>query len=312
MGPEVGRYTAFSAWLRQRFGERVQKIMVDAGLTCPNRDGTAGTGGCIYCNARGSGTGALERGVSIRDQVIAGRDAVSRRYKARKYLVYFQSFSNTYAPVNRLRAIYDEAVNAADGVAGMSIGTRPDCVDGPVLDLLAEYAVERMVWVEYGLQSAHDATLRKINRGHDFQCFAEAVRETRKRGMLVCAHVILGLPGEGPAEMRATADALADLGVDGIKLHLLYVVRGTPLERWYRTGDYRPLEPEAYAEAVCEFLERTPPKVVVQRLTGDPHPEELIAPEWALEKRKARDLIFAEMERRDLWQGKDIGYLRPE
>jgi radical SAM protein (TIGR01212 family) len=304
MGPEAGRYTAFSAWLRQRFGERVQKIMVDAGLTCPNRDRTAGTGGCIYCNARGSGTGAFERGVSIRDQVIAGRNAVLRRYKARKYLVYFQSFSNTYAPVDRLRAIYDEAVNAVDGVVGMSIGTRSDCVDGPVLDLLADYAAERMVWVEYGLQSAQDVTLRKINRGHDFQCFAEAVVETRKRGMLVCAHVILGLPGEGPAEMRATADALADLGVDGIKLHLLYVVRGTPLERWYRKGDYRPMEPEAYAEAVCEFLERTPPDVVIQRLTGDPHPEELVAPKWALEKRKARDLIFAEMARRDSWQGK--------
>lgn len=304
MGPEACRYTAFSAWLRQRFGERVQKIMVDAGLDCPNRDGTTGAGGCVYCNVRGSGTGAFERGVSIRDQVIAGRDAVLRRYKARKYLVYFQSFSNTYAPVDRLRAIYDEAVNAVDGVVGMSVGTRPDCVDGPVLDLLAEYAAERMVWVEYGLQSAHDATLGKINRGHDFQCFSEAVRETRKRGMLVCAHVILGLPGEGPAEMNATADALADLDVDGIKLHLLYVVRGTPLERWYRSGDYRPMEPEAYAGAVCEFLERTPPEVVIQRLTGDPHPEELVAPEWALKKRKARDLIFAEMVRRDLWQGK--------
>jgi radical SAM protein (TIGR01212 family) len=306
MGPGTGRYTAFSAWLRQRFGERVQKIMVDAGLNCPNRDGTAGTGGCIYCNARGSGTGAFERGVSIRDQVIAGRDAVLRRYKARKYLVYFQSFSNTYAPVDRLRAIYDEAVSAVDGVVGMSIGTRPDCVDGPVLDLLGEYAAERMVWVEFGLQSARDATLRKINRGHDFQCFAEAARETRKRGMLVCAHVILGLPGEGPEEMRATADALADLGVDGIKLHLLYVVRGTPLERWYRSGDYRPMEPEDYARAVCDFLERTPPEVVIQRLTGDPHPEELVAPEWALEKRRARDLIFGEMARRDLRQGKKL------
>lgn len=308
MGPEAGRYTAFGAWLRERFDERVQKIMVDAGLTCPNRDGTVGKGGCIYCNARGSGTGAWERGLSIRDQVIAGRDAVRRRYKARKYLVYFQSFSNTYAPVDRLRAIYDEAVTAVDGVVGMSMGTRPDCVDGPVLDLLAEYASERMVWVEYGLQSAHDATLRKINRGHDFRCFADAVRQTRKRGMRVCAHVILGLPGEGPAEMRATADALAELGVDGIKLHLLYVVRDTPLERLYRSGEYRPMAPEAYAEAVCEFLERTPPDVVVQRLTGDPHPEELVAPEWTLEKRKARNVIFAEMARRDAWQGK---YRRP-
>ncbi|MFP4309328.1 MAG: TIGR01212 family radical SAM protein [Desulfococcaceae bacterium] len=310
MGPEAGRYTAFSAWLRQRFGERVQKIMVDAGLNCPNRDGTLGTGGCIYCNARGSGTGAFDRGVSIRDQVIAGRDAVLRRYKARKYLVYFQSFSNTYAPVDRLRAIYDEAVNAVDGVAGLSIGTRPDCVDGPVLDLLAEYAAKRMVWVEYGLQSTRDATLRKINRGHDFACFRRAVRETRARGLRVCAHVILGLPGEGPTEMSATADALADLGVDGIKLHLLYVVRGTPLEQWYRSGDYRPMEPEAYAEAVCEFLERTPPDVVIQRLTGDPHPEELVAPEWALQKHAARKLIFAEMERRDVWQGKALGISR--
>lgn len=300
------RFTAFSAWLRERFGERVQKIMVDAGLTCPNRDGTAGTGGCIYCNARGSGTGAHGRGISIRDQVIAGRDAVLRRYKARKYLLYFQSFSNTYAPVERLRAIYEEAANAVHGVVGLSVGTRPDCVDGSVLDLLSDHAARRMVWVEYGLQSAHDETLCRINRGHDFAVFARAVRETRARGMLVCAHVILGLPGEGPAEMRATADALAELGVDGLKLHLLYVVRDTALERLYRDGGYRPMEPGAYAEAVCEFLERTPPGVVIQRLTGDPHPEELVAPEWALEKRKARALILEAMERRDTWQGKGI------
>ena len=304
------RFHSFNGFLRERFGERVQKIVVDAGLTCPNRDGTAGTGGCIYCNARGSGTGAFGRGVSIREQVVAGRDAMLRRYKARKYLVYFQSFSNTYAPVDRLRSIYGEAMNAVDGVVGMSVGTRPDCVDGPVLDLLAEYGRERMVWVEYGLQSAHDATLRRIHRGHDFACFRRAVRETRKRGMRVCAHVILGLPGEGPAEMNATADALADLGVDGIKLHLLYVVRGTALERLYRDGGYRPMAPDAYAEAVCDFLERTPPGVTIQRLTGDPHPEELVAPEWALEKRKARELIFAEMERRDVWQGKALGVSR--
>ncbi len=299
------RYRSFSSHLREIFGCRVQKITIDAGLTCPNRDGTVGTGGCIYCNARGSGTGDFARGLSVADQIRRGRAAMARRYKARRFIAYFQSFSNTYAPVDRLRELYDAAL-ADPAVVGLSIGTRPDCVDGPTLDLIEGYArhPDRLVWIEYGLQSASDQTLARINRGHDLACFREAVAATRNRNIRICAHVILGLPGEGPEEMIATAEELARLGIDGIKLHLLYVVRNTPLETLYRRGDYVPLGPEEYAERVCDVLERLPAGMVIQRLTGDPHPEELVAPAWALEKGRSLAVIQETLARRDTWQGR--------
>ena len=277
-------YRDFNAYLRGLFGERVQKIAVDAGLTCPNRDGTLARGGCIYCNDRGSGTGGHAKGLSITQQIRASHRYVARRYKARKFLIYLQSFSNTYAPVAALRQIYDEALGAIDGVVGLSVGTRPDCVDEAVLALLEAYAKRTLMWVEYGLQSVHDDTLRRINRGHDFECFKRAVATTRDRGINICAHVILGLPGETHRHMMDTARAIADMGIDGIKLHLLYVVKGTALERLYRTGAYQCLTRSEYVDLVCEFLEYLPPDMVVQRLTGDPHPEELVAPQWALDR----------------------------
>ncbi len=299
------RYRSYSAYLREIFGCRVQKITIDAGLTCPNRDGTVGTGGCIYCNARGSGTGDFARGLSVAEQIRRGRAAMARRYKARRFIAYFQSFSNTYAPLNRLRELYDAAL-ADPAVVGLSIGTRPDCVDGPTLDLIEGYArrPDRLVWIEYGLQSASDRTLARINRGHDLACFREAVAATRGRNIRICAHVILGLPGEGPEEMIATAEEVARLGIDGIKLHLLYVVRNTPLETLYRRGGYVPLGPDEYAERVCDVLERLPAGMVIQRLTGDPHPEELVAPAWALEKGRSLSVIRETLARRDTWQGR--------
>ncbi|WP_373500009.1 TIGR01212 family radical SAM protein [Desulfococcus sp.] len=277
-------YRDFNTWLREQFGERVQKITVDAGLTCPNRDGRAGRGGCIYCNARGSGTGGHARGLSITRQIRNSRHVIARRYKARKFLVYFQSFSNTYAPLDTLRGMYDEALAAVDGIVGLSVGTRPDCVDEPVLELLQAYAEHAMIWVEYGLQSIHDETLRRIHRGHDAACFRRAVDATRGRGIRICAHVILGLPGETRGHMMETARAVAEMGIDGIKLHLLYVVRGTALDRLYREGAFQCLSQSEYVDRVCEFLEYLPKEMVIQRLTGDPHPEELAAPLWALER----------------------------
>jgi hypothetical protein len=300
------RYLDLNSYLRGLFGCRVQKISLDAGLSCPNRDGTIASGGCIYCNARGSGTGASARGLSIAAQLAAGKEALRRRYRAGKFIAYFQSFSNTHAPVERLRALYDEAI-AVPEVVGLSVGTRPDCVSEPVLDLLAGYAALRYLWVEYGLQSARDATLKFINRGHDLACFREAVRRTRLRGIKVCAHVILGLPNETAADMRATARSLADIGIDGLKLHTLYVVKGTPLEKLYREGGYRCMEREEYIACVCDFLERIPAGVVVQRLTGDPHPQELVAPRWCLDKAAALAGIRAALERRDTRQGRLAG-----
>jgi len=301
------RYNDFNTYLRSIFGCRVQKITVDAGLSCPNRDGTVSTGGCIYCNARGSGTGANAAGLSVADQLAQGKARLSRRYKARKFMAYFQSFSNTYAPLETLKRLYDEAL-AVEDVVGLSIGTRPDCIDEPILDLLQEYARNHLVWIEYGLQSARDETLVRINRGHNVQCFKEAVYATRNRGLNICAHVILGLPGETEDDMNFTAETIAELAIDGVKLHLLYVVKGTPMEALYRQGRYRCLDQQAYVDRVCDFLERIPPNVVVQRLTGDPHPEELVAPEWSLRKSETLALIGKTLATRDTWQGRLVGF----
>jgi radical SAM protein (TIGR01212 family) len=296
------RYNDLNTYLRSLFGCRVQKITVDAGLGCPNRDGRVSTGGCIFCNARGSGTGAHTRGLTITDQLLQGKKSLAGRYKAKKFLAYFQSFSNTYAPIDRLQKLYDEAL-AVEDVVGLSIGTRPDCVDPPVLELLQDYAGRHLIWIEYGLQSASDKTLERINRGHDVQCFKDAVRATLNRGIKICVHVILGLPGETRSDILHTARTISDLGIDGVKLHLLYVVKGTPLEALYRQGDYRCLEQQAYIDLVCDFLERIPPEMVIQRLTGDPHPEELVAPQWSLKKAETLRRINETLEKRNSWQG---------
>ena len=296
------RYNDFNTYLRSLFGCRVQKITVDAGLSCPNRDGTVSTAGCIFCNARGSGTGAFSRGLTITDQVTQGKKFLARRYKAKKFLVYFQSFSNTYAPVEKLQALYNEALDDED-VVGLSIGTRPDCVDVPVLELLQNYAGRRLIWIEYGLQSANDKTLESISRGHNVQSFLNAVGATVNRGIKICAHVILGLPGETRKDMLHTARTISDLGIDGVKIHLLYVVRGTPMEALYHKGAYRCLEQDEYIDLVCDFLEHLPPRMVIQRLTGDPHPEELVAPQWARRKTETLQKIKETLESRDSWQG---------
>jgi radical SAM protein (TIGR01212 family) len=297
------RYNDLNSYLRGIFGCRVQKITVDAGLTCPNRDGTISTGGCIYCNSRGSGTGAHDRGLSIAVQLEAGKTAMARRYHAEKFIAYFQSFSNTYAPVERLKALYEEALGV-EGVVGLFIGTRPDCVSEPILDLLHEMAGRCLVWLEYGIQTARDATLAAIQRGHDTACFLKAVATTHRRGIPVCAHIILGLPGETAADARFTAQTLAAAGIDGVKIHNLYVVRGTRLEADFRSGGYRCLERHAYVEQVVDVLERLPAAAVIQRLTGDPHPQELVAPEWSRDKAGTLSAIHAALERRDTWQGK--------
>mgnify|MGYP000305919853 CR=1 FL=1 len=296
------RYLDFNTYLRQQYGCRVQKITIDAGLSCPNRDGTLSGTGCIYCNALGSGTGAHGRDISITQQLEAGKAALARRYKAKKFLAYFQSYTNTYAPVAKLKALYDEAV-AVDGVVGLCVGTRPDCVDEAIIDLLASYTDEYLVWLEYGLQSAHDETLARINRGHDRAAFERAVAAAKNRGIRICVHVILGLPGETRKQMMQTADFLANLGIDGIKLHLLYVVEDTMLADWYRRGDYTCLSQGQYVDLVCEFLTRLPENVVVQRLTGDPHRNELIAPGWALDKTGTLAQIQQTMAEGDLRQG---------
>jgi radical SAM protein (TIGR01212 family) len=299
------RYYDLNSYLRGIFGCRVQKISLDAGLTCPNRDGSIATGGCIYCNSRGSGTGALQKGLSITEQIVKGKAFLTKRYKAKKFIAYFQSFSNTYGPYEKLKGLYEEAL-ALDDIVGLSIGTRPDCVDESILTLLQGYTKDYLVWIEYGIQSIHERTLTFINRGHDVRCFRRAVEATRNRGIKICTHVILGLPFEQRADMLATAQAVAAMGIDGIKIHLLYVIRGTPMEKLYLEGAYRCLEQEEYAKLVCDFLELLPPEMVIQRLTGDPHPDELAAPEWSLRKNETLSLIKKILAERDSWQGKEF------
>lgn len=295
-------YRDLNTYLRQRFGQRVHKLTVDAGLSCPNRDGTLSSMGCIYCNARGSGTAAFAEGISVRQQLEQNKAAVARRFKARKFIAYFQSYSNTYAPVETLDRLYNEALSVED-IVGLAIGTRPDCVNDAVLDLLAGFAKRRLVWLEYGLQSACDRTLQRINRGHDVACFSEALKRTRRRGLAVCAHVILGLPGETRLDMLGTARYLAERSIEGVKLHLLYVIRGTPLERLYRQGKFKCLQQDEYVQLVCDFIERLPPETIIHRVTGDPHAEELVAPKWALRKRETLDHIMGVFQQRQSQQG---------
>ena len=297
------RYYDLNSYLRELFGCRVQKIPLDAGLACPNRDGLVSTGGCIYCNSRGSGTGAMREGLSITAQVIRGKEFLKKRYKAKKFIAYFQSFSNTYGPHERLKGLYEEAL-AVDDIVGLSIGTRPDCIDESMLTILEGYTRDYLIWIEYGLQSIHDRTLTFINRGHDVKCFKRAVELTRNRGIKICTHVILGLPFEDRDDMLATAGAVAAMGIGGIKIHLLYVIKGTRMERLYLEGRYRCLEQEEYTDLVCDFLELLPPDMVIQRLTGDPHPAELVAPEWSLRKNETISVIKKILATRDSWQGK--------
>lgn len=298
------RYRDYNGYLRQLFGCRVQKISVDAGMTCPNRDGTKGRGGCIYCNERGSGTGAFQKGLSVREQIASGKANLAKRYKAGKFLAYFQSFSNTYAPLTELKALYGEALEDPD-VVGLAIGTRPDCVPDPVLEHLKSLSDGgRLIWLELGLQSAHDKTLERIRRGHDFSTFVDAVRRARQRQLPVCVHVILGLPGETREDMLETARILSRLDIQAVKIHLLYVIRGTDLEQWLLEGTHRCLSRAEYAALVADFVSLLPPSVIIQRLTGDPHPQELAAPMWALEKHKNLQAVLQHMSEHDLHQGK--------
>jgi radical SAM protein (TIGR01212 family) len=297
------RYYDLNTYFRNLFGCRIHKLTVDAGLSCPNRDGTLSTDGCIYCNARGSGTGAYMRGLSVRNQILQGKPKIFKRFKTKKIIVYFQSFTNTYAPVSKLKDLYEEALSVTD-VVGISVGTRPDCINDDVLDLLGTISTRYLVWLEYGLQSVHNATLKRINRGHDFQCFEQAVRSARKHGINICAHLILGLPGESRQDMIETARAIGHMDIQGIKIHLLYVVKGTRLAMMYRQGEYECLEQPAYVELVCRFLELLPRHMVIHRLTGDPHPKELLAPAWSLQKSETLSLIKTRLEKEDSWQGK--------
>ena len=294
------RYISYAAHLRQTFGCRVHKVSIDAGFTCPNRDGSVTTGGCIYCNNASFSPG--NRRLSVTEQLTNGKAFLRRRYRAQKFIAYFQAYTNTYADIAYLKDLYDEAL-ACDDIVGLSIGTRPDCVPDAVLDLLAGYASRTHLWLELGLESGHDQTLALINRGHNVAAFDDAVSRARLRNLNLCAHLILGLPGETPDDMRATVRHVANLRLDAVKLHHLHIVRQTVLEKMYRQGEVSLLSLDAYAGLVADSLELLPPTTIIMRLMGDAPREMLVAPMWSQDKRAALNRIEQELERRDVYQG---------
>lgn len=294
-------YRTLSSYLRAQFHKRVQKITLDAGLTCPHRDSDR-LGGCIYCNMKGSGTGALTQGIALKDQIESQMRIMAGRYGAEGFIAYFQSFSNTYAPLETLRSIYDTILPFPE-IVGLAIGTRPDCIDEEKLDLIGSYADDRLVWIEYGLQSASNKTLKLINRGHTVEDFVDAVKLTAHYPLRQCAHVIIGLPGEGMDQYIKTARLISSLPVTDIKIHLLYVTRGTPMEDLFLKGKYTPLTLDEYADAVANFIAHVREDIVIQRITGDPHADELIEPKWAVEKEKVRSSIHQALASLGLTQG---------
>lgn len=299
---DTKKYNQYSAYLKKKFGTKVYKITLDAGFDCPNRDGTISNGGCIFCDSGGSFSQAHSKLLSVEEQILTGVESLSQKFKAKKFMSYFQAYSNTYKPVEELKKIYDSSLCHPD-IVGISIGTRPDCVDEEKLDLIASYVPDYETWLEYGLQSIHHKTLKFINRGHDYGAFLKAYDETKKRGIKVCAHVILGLPGETREDMLETAKALADLNVDGVKIHDLCVMKNTKLAQMYEEGVVKLLEEDEYVSLVCDFLELLPPETTIHRLAGNGLQKLKIAPLWLNKKFEVLNKIDREFERRGSFQG---------
>ena len=296
------RYYQFSEYLKNKFGKKVYKITLDAGFNCPNRDGTISSGGCIFCDDGGSFSRAHDSHLSVKQQVLTGVETLSSRFKAQKFMSYFQAYSNTYKPVEELKKIYDASLCHED-VVGISIGTRPDCVDEEKLDLIAFYADKYETWVEYGLQSMHDKTLKFINRGHDYNTFLKACEMTKQRGINVGVHVILGLPDETKEDMLQTIKALADLKVDGVKFHCLCIFPNTKLYDMYEQGEIKLLEEDEYIDIACDCLELLPPETTIHRLGGNGLQAIKVAPKWLNKKFEILNKIDRELESRNSYQG---------
>ena len=301
-GKNRKRYRDFKSYLREKFGCSVYKLQIDAGFTCPNRDGTLATGGCIYCDGRGSALRQRGPLPTVAAQIAKSKELYRKLRGAKKYIAYFQTFTNTYGPFEKLKALYEEAL-AQEDVIGIAVGTRPDCISDEVITLLDGYGRDSHVWVEYGLQSAHDKTLHYINRGHDYRTFAEAVERTAGKNILICTHIIAGLPRETRDDILETARRLASLPIQGIKIHLALALEGTVMGRLFREGNISLMTKEEYVNTVCDILEVLPPDMVIQRLTADGYRDIYLAPDWGRNKMQVLNAIECELERRDTFQG---------
>ena len=300
------RYNQYSAHLKNKLGVKVYKITLDAGFSCPNRDGTISTGGCIFCDEGGRFSQAHSNLLSVEEQVIIGAENLKKRFKAEKFMSYFQAFSNTYKPVKELEKIYNSALNHED-IVGISIGTRPDCIDDEKIKLISGFKDDYYTWVEYGLQSIHNKTLKKINRGHDFECFLKAYEKAKSAGINVCVHVIFGL-WETHDEIMETAKKLAELEVDGVKIHMLCALQNTKLAQIYESGGINFMDEDEYVQTVCDFLEYLPETTTIHRLAGNGLSSELIAPQWLGKKFDCLNKIDREFIKRSSHQGSKFVY----
>ncbi len=300
-------YNDHNSYLRKIYGSKVYKIGLDAGFSCPNRDGTLDSGGCIYCNDLGSRSSYADPVKSVSEQLSSRIEYLKNNFGAEKFIAYFQAFTNTYGPVKQLKRLYD-SILPFGGIVELSIGTRPDCVDEEKMDLISSYRSRYEVWIEYGLQSIKNDTLRFFKRGHTFEDFIGAVKLSKSRGIKICAHVILGAPGESLKNAIETAKILSDLDIDGVKIHLLHVLKGSRLEELYKENKLRLMEQKEYVETICSFLENLSPDIIIQRLTGEGDRENHIAPSWALDKTKTIKMIGEELIKKGTRQG--ISYQR--
>jgi radical SAM protein (TIGR01212 family) len=297
------RYFHFNFFLRSKFGQRVQKVSIDAGFSCPNVDGSVAIGGCTFCDNRSFSPSRRAPRLSVTEQINEGIRRLKLRYKVDSFMAYFQPATNTYAPVGRLRTLYEEALSHPK-VIGLAIGTRPDCVPDDVLDLLEEIAGNHYLSVEYGLQTIHNASLDWMNRGHHHDAFVDAMQRSAGRGFEICAHVMLGLPGESHADMLATAREVARFQLDAVKIHNLYAVKRTGLADQVASGEVTLMERDDYVKTVVDFLELLPPSTIVERISGEAPPDYFIGPSWCLDKPAVRAAIDAEFNERDTWQGR--------
>lgn len=297
------RYYTLNHYLRNKYGQKVFKIPLNAGFTCPNRDGTLGTGGCSFCNAKGAGDYAGNPGDSIHDQFEQIKRILHRKWGHGLYIAYFQAYSNTYAPIEKLSRLYQEALQEPD-VVGLAIATRPDCLPDDVVELLQEINQQTNLWIELGLQTAHEKTSAALNIGYGYQQYLQALQQLNQAQIDVVTHIILGLPGETREDMMETAHCLAALTMQGIKIHLLHLMKGTALAKYYDEKPFSLMNFEEYIDLVIDILEIMPPQRVIHRLTGDSPRELLIGPEWSLHKWEVLNGIDRRMEERQTWQGR--------